>query len=210
MHKGFLGSLVLVLALGVIFGFCVSFCFAEESLTISTYYPSPYGVYNELQSNKMAVGDTNGNGKLDAGDQPPADGQLYTARSVIYKPQSSLPESDARKGELVYSDSDNKFYYYDGSAWVAQGGGGASYTAWGTDACADGWKVAYTGWITTTVVARTSDYTAITAGDSFCLAGAQVPSATGVRWALFWDQGQTGGAREGVGGSARSCAVCVK
>ena len=30
MHKGFLRSVVLVLALGLIFGFCVSFCFAKD------------------------------------------------------------------------------------------------------------------------------------------------------------------------------------
>ncbi|MFA4843145.1 MAG: hypothetical protein WC658_04865 [Candidatus Omnitrophota bacterium] len=32
----------------LIFGF-FSLCFADESLTITTYFPSPYGVYNELQ-----------------------------------------------------------------------------------------------------------------------------------------------------------------
>lgn len=47
MRKRILGSLVLVL--GLIFGFCVSFCFAEESITITTYYPSPYGVYRVLR-----------------------------------------------------------------------------------------------------------------------------------------------------------------
>lgn len=29
----------------------------EESITITTYYPSPYGVYNEMRAKKMAVGD---------------------------------------------------------------------------------------------------------------------------------------------------------
>jgi hypothetical protein len=128
--------LVLVLAMGLIFAFGVLSCFAEESITITTYYPSPYGVYNELQTNKFAVGDTNVSGGLDSGDQPPANGQLYTARSVIFKPQSSLPAFDAREDELVYSDTDNKFYHYDGSSWVAQGGGTAVMTlscAWGTD-----------------------------------------------------------------------------
>ena len=123
-------SLVLVLALGLIFGFCVSFCFAEESITITTYYPSPYGVYNELQTNKFAVGGTNGSGGLDAGDQPPANGQLYTARSVIYKPQSSLPAFDAREGELVYMNTDDSLYLYDGFSWVKQGGGGGCYVSY--------------------------------------------------------------------------------
>src|SRR3989338_4510952 len=29
----------------------------EETLTIATYYPAPYGVYNEMRAKRMAVGD---------------------------------------------------------------------------------------------------------------------------------------------------------
>ncbi|MDD2679680.1 MAG: hypothetical protein PHO03_02610 [Candidatus Omnitrophica bacterium] len=32
--------------------------FAEESITISTYYPSPYGVYNEMRAKRIAIGAT--------------------------------------------------------------------------------------------------------------------------------------------------------
>jgi len=129
--KVILGSLVLFLAVGLVFGFGVLSSFAqeeekEETITITTYYPSPYGVYNELQANRIAVGDTNDDGQLTAEDQPPADGQLYTARSVIYKPQSSLPAFDVREGELVYSETDKEFYYYDGSKWVKQAGAGTA------------------------------------------------------------------------------------
>lgn len=36
-----------------------SFSFAQqESMTITTYYPSPYGSYKELRSQKMAIGST--------------------------------------------------------------------------------------------------------------------------------------------------------
>lgn len=43
------------IAICVIFGlFC--FSFAQESLTITTYYPSPYGSYNELRANQMSIG----------------------------------------------------------------------------------------------------------------------------------------------------------
>lgn len=35
-----------------------SFCFAQqEQVTITTYYPAPYGVYFELRSQRMAIGD---------------------------------------------------------------------------------------------------------------------------------------------------------
>ena len=125
MHKRFiLASLVLFPALGLIFGFGVWSCFAEESMTITTYYPSPYGSYNELQTNKFAVGDTNGDFQLSSADQPPANGQIYAARSIILKPQSSLPSSNLLTGELAYSNS--KLYSYDGSAWAAVGGSASS------------------------------------------------------------------------------------
>src|SRR3990167_766825 len=29
----------------------------EETLTITTYYPAPYGVYSEMRAKRMAVGD---------------------------------------------------------------------------------------------------------------------------------------------------------
>ncbi|MFA5346456.1 MAG: hypothetical protein WC315_09320, partial [Candidatus Omnitrophota bacterium] len=31
--------------------------FAEDTLTITTYYPSPYGVYRELRAKRIAIGD---------------------------------------------------------------------------------------------------------------------------------------------------------
>ncbi|MDD5519015.1 MAG: hypothetical protein PHV98_06665, partial [Candidatus Omnitrophica bacterium] len=30
---------------------------AEDTLTITTYYPSPYGVYREMRSQRLAIGD---------------------------------------------------------------------------------------------------------------------------------------------------------
>lgn len=101
----------------------------EESVSITTYYPSPYGAYNQLSSNKFSVGDTNGDGKLTDADQPPEDGKLYVAKSVIYKPQIGDPATwstlNAKEGELAYSSSKDAFYAYNGSSWVAQVGAGA-------------------------------------------------------------------------------------
>jgi hypothetical protein len=99
---------------------------AEDYLTITTYYPSPYGVYNKLQSNKLAVGDTNADGELNSSDLPPADGQIYAARGVILKPQSSLPADNLLTGELAYKSSDKTLYHYDGTAWAAVGGSASS------------------------------------------------------------------------------------
>jgi hypothetical protein len=41
---------------------CSSLLRAQESITVTTYYPSPYGVYRELRSQRMAIGDDYING----------------------------------------------------------------------------------------------------------------------------------------------------
>ncbi|MDD5681342.1 MAG: hypothetical protein PHI59_08910 [Candidatus Omnitrophica bacterium] len=43
-----------------------SLVFAEETITITTYYPSPYGVYREMRAKRIAIGDT----YYDAADMP--------------------------------------------------------------------------------------------------------------------------------------------
>ena len=46
-------------------------CFAQqETLTITTYYPAPFGVYAQLVTQTLGVGDSNGSGGIDAGDAP--------------------------------------------------------------------------------------------------------------------------------------------
>jgi len=52
---------LLPVILTVLFGFlCVNSVFCEE-LTITTYYPSPYGSYKELRAQRMGIGDNYSN-----------------------------------------------------------------------------------------------------------------------------------------------------
>ncbi|MFH1458109.1 MAG: hypothetical protein ABIG31_02945 [Candidatus Omnitrophota bacterium] len=51
--------------------------FAQEALTITTYYPSPYGSYDSLQTNKFGVGDNNNDGNLTSADIPTTDGDVW-------------------------------------------------------------------------------------------------------------------------------------
>ena len=109
------------LKLSVIFIFGLfSLCFADESITVTTYYPSPYGEYNELGTNRLAVGDTNNDGTLDAADQPNRDGDIRL------KAQTGNPSSwpAGTIGQIAYSRTNDSLYHYNGSAWVASGGGG--------------------------------------------------------------------------------------
>jgi len=133
-------GLVLLLALTLLvtsYELRVTDSFAEEetgeTFTITTYYPSPYGSYNELSTNKFVVGDTDGDGKVTSSDQPPKTGSLYVAESVIYKPKAGDPatwnKTNARAGELAYSSSKADYYTFNGSTWVAQGGGSTYFLA---------------------------------------------------------------------------------
>lgn len=96
-----------------------SLCFAED-ITITTYYPSPYGSYNDLQSNKLAVGDTNGDGNLTVADLPNRDGDIRL------KAQAGNPTAWAAgaTGQFAYSSTQDSLYHYNGSSWVGAGGGG--------------------------------------------------------------------------------------
>lgn len=94
--------------------------FSAEEITITTYYPSPHGIYEELGVSRLSVGDTSTPPDgLSAADLPSANGQLYVGRSVIFKPLATNPTTDAKEGELIYhSDTTGgvptrQFRYYD-------------------------------------------------------------------------------------------------
>ena len=64
--------------------FSVDFVFSQaEQLTITTYYPSPYGVYNQLRANSMAVGS--------ATAMPAADGTIAAGNFQEVKVATSMP-----------------------------------------------------------------------------------------------------------------------
>jgi len=120
----------------------------KEEIVLTTYYPVPYGDYDRFMVNRMAVGDTNGDGQRSIADLPGENGQAYFAKSAIFRPQSGSPENWAAgtAGELAYAESEDGFYYYNGSEWVAQGGKpGVAVTMYGSDQCPQGWETMYSG-----------------------------------------------------------------
>ena len=68
--------------------FVISFSLsAQETITLTTYYPSPFGIYSRLVTNSLGVGDTDGSGGLDEADGPdPAvagqEGDVWIAGNV--------------------------------------------------------------------------------------------------------------------------------
>lgn len=56
---GVIGLGLLILLIGwTCPGLSYYYCAFAEDITITTYYPSPYGVYQEMRSERMAVGNT--------------------------------------------------------------------------------------------------------------------------------------------------------
>lgn len=126
----------------------------REEISIVTYYPSPYGDFDQFQANRLSIGDMDDDGKQTAGDLPKQNGQIAAAKSVIFKPQDKEIEKWAagERGELAFSSVEGEFYYYNGDDWVAQSGNGGGYTTYGTTDCLKGYRTAYTGWALTTYV----------------------------------------------------------
>jgi len=134
-------------ALAFILSLCiVNTIWAADEITITTYYPSPYGSYNEIE----------------------------VARSVRFRPHADKASiellSNPRSGEMAYAQSEDEFYYYNGSAWVSQsgtGGGGATYVNWGSNTCATDYTVVYTGTLGYYFLSTTGGL--LTQGPSLCI-----------------------------------------
>jgi len=81
-----------------------SAAFAED-ITLTTYYPAPFGVYRELETRRLVIGDD---------DMPTVDGVVNFA-GLPFIPAWNDP------GALYYDGINNRFMYYDGSGWEQLG-----------------------------------------------------------------------------------------
>ena len=83
-----------ILILGLFGGLiCFGFSIAEEpeTLTVTTYYPSPYGSYNEIRTNMLAVGRNTA--------MPTANGDLRANR-IVTGATTTIPGA-AQDGDLI-------------------------------------------------------------------------------------------------------------
>ena len=132
-NNSLLKRLLPCLKISVVFILFLTPAFAQsnysETLTITTYYPSPYGVYRNLEVKRgLAVGDIT-KGPLGSMDNLTS-GQLYINGSVIL---NSLPGTPApafsKAGQVIYvnntTSGERMLKFHDGNAWV-----NASYTGY--------------------------------------------------------------------------------
>lgn len=130
---------VVMLSLAAI-GFLVV-SLGSETLTLTTYYPAPYGAYAAMLTTQqtllardggsVGIGVRRPQAKLDvaAGDPPkPNDGFLPPRMSTEGREGLSAlwtpAERIAKKGLLVYDNTLSSLYTWDGDGWRIVGGGG--------------------------------------------------------------------------------------
>src|SRR3989338_11475654 len=98
-----------------------------DTMVWETYYPSPYGLYEELRGDKIIVGDTAGSviGQRESTLPPPG---TLTFNPLLDEPTSL--DGTLYEGSLYYKKSigatPGKLRYYDGSIWNDLGGGGGA------------------------------------------------------------------------------------
>jgi len=101
--------LLSILAGGLVLCSYTSVTRAEE-MTITTYYPSPNGAYDALNVKRLSVGDTNGDGSINASDVSPSSGYLLVADKLgigMISPPESLAVYSATNTFIRVSSPDN-------------------------------------------------------------------------------------------------------
>ena len=94
----------------------------SETLTITTYYPSPYGVYRNLEvKSGLAVGDIT-QGPLNSMDNLTS-GQLYINNSLVLNSLPGTPvPAFSKAGQVIYVNNtisgERMLKFYNDTAWV--------------------------------------------------------------------------------------------
>ena len=121
----------------------------SETLTITTYYPSPYGVYRNLEVKRgLAVGDIT-QSSLGSMDNLTS-GQLYINNSVILNTLSTTPANTSGKaGQVIYvnntTSGERMLKFHDGMKWV-----NATYTGYPIGTCSGTQTCRPSDWISPT------------------------------------------------------------
>jgi len=97
-----LNKVLLICSIFLFFSAVVVFA---EDVTITTYYPSPYGSYSGLFTDKLGVGDNNGDGIFTAADVPVTSGNAWIKGSLAINTISPDASLDVRGYAYLGSNS---------------------------------------------------------------------------------------------------------
>lgn len=122
-------GLVLVISAGMALCVFAVNCFAEQ-ITFTTYYPSPYGTYTNLEvRGRFAVGDiaTSGLPGITRVDSL-SPGEFWVEDSFILGGHASDPAvASSKEGELIYNSTEGQVKFFDGTQWSTFQRGSGSF-----------------------------------------------------------------------------------
>jgi len=101
----------------ILFVTCISMhpAFGQsETITLTTYYPSPHGVYVELLTDRLGVGDNDGDGALNNGDIPTNTGEVWIDGNVGIG--TTNPLCNLQIGEGVIAGNERPLYVFGTAA----------------------------------------------------------------------------------------------
>jgi hypothetical protein len=88
----------------------VSFASAQqEQLTITTYYPSPFGSYNELTTNRLAIGSS--------ATMSGVNGVLSFQGLSGEDPISMIPANRVTEGQIYYNSDRHEYRFFGRNGW---------------------------------------------------------------------------------------------
>src|SRR4030042_4713953 len=96
---------------------------AQETITLTTYYPAPFGVYQELRSRRMAIGNTYVQQSVYpwATVTPPPPAQISQDADLVVEGNVGIGTIDPGIYQLKVRDGHNNALYLDND--------GSQYTA---------------------------------------------------------------------------------
>jgi hypothetical protein len=111
----------IILIVGILIASIFFYAQAQQtdSITITTYFPSPDGAFRDLENKRVcAVGNISASGNTSYDSLAELQNeQLYVGESIILKSLSSYP-TFPKPGELIYNSSISKLQFFNSTAWI--------------------------------------------------------------------------------------------